>query len=224
MSVRKPFWYQKKTKRRNRYKIVSALRKEPLTFTQLEKRVLPLTKTTLRNHLKSMEKEGMVERALIEKRTVYRLTKSALRLPLLHIMTFETIAYFRILRELFEEGNPVPIILREKTTYLEEKTLFKDIDPYFLAQTSESDLIRAFDKWLAPIILYAVVRQLKTENDWTEVIHGVIGKAMNLIKRKDMQSFEEALREYFAKRFDGYMKTPVIDSLDYALDSAKKQE
>ena len=87
MSTTDPFWAQKQTEKQNKERILSALFKSPLTFTEL-KRVLGFSKPTLSKHLKSLKEQEQVTREIIDDKVVYKLTKGAFNLPLLHSLFF----------------------------------------------------------------------------------------------------------------------------------------
>lgn len=214
--VRRRYDSQKDIKDTNISKILDALLIQPLSFTELYDQT-GLSKPILSKHLKSLKKEGTVSRTIINDRIVYKLTKGAFRLRLLHTLIFKNSAYRRIQRELVKDREAY--ISKETVMYQDKERregfVSLELDPKFIAEKSDFQIIQAVDKWLTPIILYAMIQELRTGNDWTKIVYGLSQKLVELIKLKDISKFEETLRTIYSER---------LDSLDDILEYIKVQQ
>jgi len=183
----------------NKTKVLLKILEKPLTFTELLKET-GFSRSTLTQHLKDLRKAKEIEKAIENNRVIYKLTEKGLELPF-----FEIFAYHNMVRELFKFGERVPLIFRtEPTGKDKERAIYWDLDPAYLKQKSERDLLEAFDKWLSPIVLCSVLQEIKTGKEWTEAVQGIVKRIINLVKQKDIGKFEDALKTLYFDRFDGF--------------------
>lgn len=188
------------------------------------------SRTSLKLYLDALKKENLINRTKTSHKNVqYTISKGAFSHPLLRNLIFENGAYLRILRELIAER--AAYISKERVVRQDEERreafVFLDLDPEYIAEKSEGELVQAIDKWLTPIVLYAIVQELKTGDKWTEAAYGVTKKLTELSKQKNVDKFEEALRTKYSRRlvqkhfFLPSEKIPIIDSLDDMLEYIK---
>ena len=226
-----PRWAQKRIKRQNRELILSTLYNSPMTFTELTKK-LGLSKPVVSEHLNDLKEQGQIVRDVIRDKIVYVLTSKALKLPFMHTLLFEDGAYNRIARELTRDRDAYD--MKERLLYYDTRRLelfnYHELTPKFIAETSERNIIEAIDKCLTPIVLYAILQELKTDQQWSKTIDNVLQKLIELIRQKDVGKFEKELREKYSERltpkyhFLPSEKIPVIESLDLLLDRIKGEE
>ena len=223
-----PYWSQKVIKKRNRKTVLHALANGPMPFTQLKEK-LGLSKPVLSNHLKHLKERKYVVRGIENDKVVYKLTEQAFEIPSLRSLYFETSVYRRILTEFFNEKEVlIPSTLKEEFTRqnirVKEKLLYWDLKREYLAQKSEIEIVQAIDKWLAPFILYIIVQQLKSENEWIQAISGLVERIQRVLEQKDVTKLEEALRDVYSDRTSTYNQLSVIENLDTILENTEKRK
>ena len=183
----------------NKKKVLSKIIEKPLRFEELLKET-KLSRSTLTQHLKDLRKNNEIEKAVKNNKVIYKPTQKTLELPI-----FEIFAYHKMVKELFKFGEPLHFIFKTEPTGKDrESAYYWDLDPAYLKGKSETELLKAFDKWLSPIVLGSVLQEIKTGKEWTEAVQGIVKRIRNLVKQKDIGKFEEALKALYVDRFNGF--------------------
>ena len=181
----------------NRAEVLSKILEQSLTFTELLKET-GFSRSTLTQHLKDLQRTADVEKAIENNRVIYKPTKKAIELPI-----FEIFAYHKMISTLFKSGEPLPLIFRvEPTEKHKERAIYWDLNPDSLKDISEKELLQSIDKWLSPIVFFSIVREIKTGKAWTIAVQGILERILHLVKQKDLNKFDEALRTFYSNQFD----------------------
>ena len=179
----------------------------PMTFKELLASV-KISAPSLSNHLKELKQKKIVTKVLDydketkKDRRIYKLTEEAFKLPEVQNKNFEVFTYHKILRELIEFGEPVTFSTKEEKTGYHERMLYWGLSSKYLKTKSESEIVKALDKWLSLITLFSIVQELKGKARFTEVINGLIEKLIEDVKQKDLSKFDEALKNLYSDRFE----------------------
>jgi DNA-binding transcriptional ArsR family regulator len=229
---KEPFWVQKTAVKRNREEILTLLYEQPLTFTELRKKS-GLSKPVLSKHLTSLKEKRRVEKILQNEKVVYQLSKGAYNLPTIQNLYFENALYLRIQTELTKEEGA--FIRKDAVTYQDENRresfVYRELDPKFIREKSAVEIVEAIDKWLTPIVLFAILLEKKTEKDGIKATYGLIQKLKELVKQKgDLSQFEKVLREKYSDRmtrkyaFIPTEQISVVESLEDIIENLKVHE
>jgi len=180
--------YQKSKQRENRNNILYNIDKTGefgIRFMNL-KREVGLPKSVVWDHLHELQSGGDVAKFLRNGRPHYRTTDQGRKKRGIQPFTFGEGCIYWIQRELDKERQASFTKIRGIWT-------LEDSNSQFIANKSESGIIEAVSKWLTPIVLWTIMLEWKTGNEWTKAVHSVIKELFELIKQKDKKNFEEAL-------------------------------
>ena len=227
-----PYKYQKLIAETNRRRIVRSLGLYgPGSFTEI-KNELGMSKPVLSGHLKHLKKKGVITRVW----GLYQLTDQASQTyPSLRTIYFEVRAYRQMMNELLKPGEPLRFVARERPIGPGEALLYADLHPEsidrILKGISESELAEAFDKWMTPIILSLVVREIRDGEKWTDAVHGILDRIRRVVREKDrtidVSRFEGALKRLYSTRVvqlfpaDG---VSVLECLDGVFEQIEKRK
>lgn len=222
------FQYQRKRASTNREKIIKELLlKNEMKNKELIESVV-IAAPTLSHHLKKLRKEGVVDVKLVKKlkgkdEKLYFLTEKANKLPEVRNLFFEIAMYHKILRELCESGEPIRFSTNEMRSGFRERLIYWDLSSEYLENKSEYEIVEALDKWLSPIVVFAIIQELKGKTNFTETIQGLIEKLIEVVEKKELTKLEEALNQVYSKKID-FDDVSIMKSLEEIINNVEKQK